>query len=112
MPCDYNLYLQDVLEACSKIQEYISGYDFESFKSDRKTFDAVLRNLEVIGEAVKHIPEEVRGRSDKSDWRKVSALRIKLAHAYFSISSRIIWDIVQHELPPLRADVEKLLSTP
>jgi uncharacterized protein with HEPN domain len=112
MPRDYKLYLQDIFECCSKIQEYTSGYDFDSFNSDTKTFDAVLRNLEVIGEAVKNLPEEVRARSNKTDWSKVSGLRIKLAHAYFGISLRIIWDIVQHEVPSLRAEVEKLLSTP
>jgi uncharacterized protein with HEPN domain len=85
MPRDFRLYLQDIFDACRKIREYTLSRDFESFKADSRTFDAVLRNLEIIGEAVKNVPEEVRDRNPQIAWKKIAGLRIILAHAYFAV---------------------------
>jgi len=80
------------------------------FKADSKTFDAVLRNLEVIGEAAKNVPEEVQNRETQIDWKRIKGLRTILAHAYFGVDAEIVWDIINNELPTLRAGIEKLLS--
>jgi uncharacterized protein with HEPN domain len=111
MPRDYRLYLQDILDACCKIREYTVSHDFESFKSDSKTFDAVLRNLEIIGEAAKSLPEEIRGLSPQIAWNRIAGLRNILAHAYFAVNAEIIWDIIQNELPKLESGTEKALSS-
>ncbi|MGH9452401.1 MAG: HepT-like ribonuclease domain-containing protein [Terriglobia bacterium] len=111
MPPDYKLYLQDILDACGKIQEYTLGRGFESFKSDSKTFDAVLRNLEVIGEAAKNVSQEVRSLNPQIDWKKIAGLRIILAHAYFGVDAEIIWDVVQNELPALKMGIENMISS-
>lgn len=111
MPRDYKLYLHDILDSCKKIGQYTESYNLESFKSDAKTLDAVLRNLEVIGEAAKNVPQEVRSINPQIDWKKVTGLRIILAHAYFGVDAEIIWDIIQNELPDLRGGVEKILAS-
>jgi uncharacterized protein with HEPN domain len=110
MPRDYQLYLQDILDASHKIEDYTAGYGLESFKADSKTFDAVLRNLEIIGEAAKRIPEDVRRRLTEIDWKRIAGLRDILAHAYFSVDPEIIWDIIKSEMPALRAGVERFIT--
>ncbi|AHF80366.1 Hypothetical protein TES1_0982 [Thermococcus paralvinellae] len=68
---DYRLFLQDILESIERIEEYTEGYNFETFAKDRKTCDAVLRNLEIIGEAAKHIPENIRMQHPEIPWKRV-----------------------------------------
>ena len=111
MPRDHKLYLQDILDACGKIRAYTIGLDFESFNSDSKTLDAVLRNLEILSEAAKNLPQEVRNLNPHIDWKRIAGLRIILAHTYFGVDAGIIWDIIQNELPRLRSGIEKVLSS-
>jgi len=110
-PRDYKLYLHDILDSCKKIGQYTEGCNLESFKSDPKTLDAVARNLEIIGEADKNVLQEVRNLNPQIDWKKVTGLRIILAHAYFGVDAEIIWDIIQNELPNLRSGIEKMLAS-
>ena len=77
MPRDYKLYLEDILEAIAKIQQYTEGLSLEMLSSDSKTLDAVVRNLEVIGEAVKMLPDEIRSKQPDVDWQKIAGF---LAH--------------------------------
>jgi uncharacterized protein with HEPN domain len=98
MPRDIRLYLDDMLEAIRAIREYTGGMTFESFASDRKTIDAVVRNLEIIGEAARNLPEEVKDKSGEIEWRKIIGLRNLLIHEYFGISKPVVWDIVQNKL--------------
>ena len=110
MPRDYKLYLEDILEAFAKIQQYTEGLSIEMLSSDPKTLDAVARNLEVIGEAVKMLPEEIRSRKPDVDWKKIAGLRDILIHRYFGIDLEIIQDIVQNKLPLLKEQLRKLLE--
>ena len=110
MSRDPRLYLDDILDAISAIQRYIDDYDYMSFVEDKKTQDAVVRNLEVIGEAVNHLPETVRSLANDIEWRKISDLRNILIHQYFGISVPIIWDIVMNKLEPLRSACEKIFE--
>jgi uncharacterized protein with HEPN domain len=110
MPRDYKVYLEDILEAIEKITEYTAGLDRESFGRDGKTVDAVVRNLEIIGEATKGIPEELRLQNPGVDWRRVAGLRDLLIHQYFGVDLDIIWDIVQNKLPGLQTTVRNALS--
>ena len=98
MPRDIRLYLDDMLEAIRAIQEYTGGMTFESFAADRKTIDAVVRNLEIIGEAARNLPEEIKGEGGEIEWRKIIGLRNLLIHEYFGISKPVVWDIVQNKL--------------
>ncbi|MBI3609902.1 MAG: DUF86 domain-containing protein [Nitrospirae bacterium] len=110
MPRDYKVWLEDILEAIQKIHEYTKGMSFKTFAADAKTLDAVVRNLEVIGEAVKKTPENVRSKHADVDWKKIAGLRDILIHEYFGIDPEIIWDIIQIKLPTLEKRVKQILS--
>ena len=89
---DHRLYLDDILEAISKIREYTTGLDYSAFVEDSKTQDAVVRNLEIIGEAAGRLPEPIRLASPEIEWCKIVGLRNILAHEYFGVSwNQSIW---------------------
>ncbi len=110
MPRDYKVFLEDILEAIGKIRHYVGGLSLQAFTADAKTFDAVIRNLEIIGEAVKHIPEDIRSLRPEVEWKRVGRLRDILIHQYFGIDAQIVWDIVQNKLAPLEQAVRALLQ--
>lgn len=110
MPRDFRVYLEDILAAIRKAATYTSGLTQAEFLQDDKTFDAVVRNLEVIGEAAKHLPAETRSNSSDIDWKKIAGLRDILIHEYFGIDGEIVWDIVQHKLPALETAVTRMLN--
>lgn len=90
MSRDSELYLRDIAEACAQIRAWTAGMDATSFRADARTTAAVERNLLVIGEAAKHIPESLRAKAREVNWRKVCGLRDVLAHAYFSVDADIL----------------------
>ena len=107
---DYRVYLNDILTAISKIEKYVNGLSSQEFTRDEIRIDAVVRNLEVIGEATKHVPEEVRRKYPFIEWKKFSGLRDILIHEYFGIDLDILWDIVKNKIPALKIDVNKILE--
>jgi len=104
------LYLEDILTSGVKVRRYTQGMSFEDFQGDERTYDAVVRNLQIIGEAVKNIPQEIRLKYSEVEWRKIAGLRDILAHAYFSIEDEIVWDIIETKIPPLLIVVERILE--
>jgi len=110
MPRDHRLYLDDILEAIGNVREYTVGLDYNAFARDKKTRDAVVRNLEVIGEAAGHLPESIRMAAPEIEWRKITGIRNILIHEYFGISMPIVWDVVQNKLDPLEKSCRKLLE--
>jgi len=110
MPRDFRLYLDDILEAINQIKIYTEGLDERDFASDRKTQDAVIRNLEIIGEAAGRLPSALQDRTPGIEWRKIGGLRNILIHGYFGINLPILWDIVQNKLGPLERACRTLLS--
>jgi uncharacterized protein with HEPN domain len=101
MSRDEIMYLQDIAESCEKILRFTAGLSQSDLKVDEKTYDAVVRNLEIVGEAAKHIGEEIRRQLTDIEWRKAAGLRDMLAHAYFGIDDDILWDVVQNKVPRL-----------
>ena len=110
MSRDYLLFLDDIAQSSQKILRYIGGISYEQFLRDDKTYDAVIRNLEVIGEAVKNIPEEIRTRYPEIEWRKMAGLRDIVAHEYFGVSDEIVWDVIQNKIPFLLEQVNQILN--
>ena len=107
---DYRLYLDDILEAIDRIRVYVQDMDDEAFVSDRKTQDAVVRNLELIGEASRNLSDELKARSNEIEWSKIIAFRNILVHEYFGVSIPIVWDIIQNKPDPLREACTELLN--
>jgi uncharacterized protein with HEPN domain len=110
MPRDSRVYLEDILEATRKITSYTAHLSKAAFLDDEKTFDAVVRNLEVIGEAVKKLPEDLRAKHPTVEWKKMAGLRDILIHEYFGLDSEIVWDIVKNKVPTLNQAVRAMLN--
>jgi uncharacterized protein with HEPN domain len=110
MSRDPNLYLDDILEACARIKAYVASLDYPAFVYDRKTQDAVIRNLEIIGEAAGRLPDSFKDATENVQWRKIIALRNILVHEYFGVSLPIVWDVIQTKLEPLKTACQKLLA--
>jgi uncharacterized protein with HEPN domain len=108
---DFRIYLDDILDAIHQIRSYLADQNEEAFTKDRKTQDAVIRNLEIIGEAAGKLPEQVRMGEMEIDWRKITGLRNILIHEYFGVNLPIVWDVVQNKLCPLEAACQRLLET-
>jgi uncharacterized protein with HEPN domain len=106
---DWTLLLDDMLQSIEKIERYIEGYESDSFAADSRTVDAVVRNLEVIGEAANALPPEIRTLAPEVDWRGIVGLRNRVVHEYFGVSSRMIWTIASQELMPLKVALLVLL---
>jgi uncharacterized protein with HEPN domain len=111
MSRDYLFYLEDILESCGKIERYTAQLSFDQFVEDEKTYDAVVRNLEIIGEAAKNVPEDIRRRYPDVEWRKIAGLRDVIAHEYFGIDDDILWDIIQNWICSLRAELRRIVET-
>jgi uncharacterized protein with HEPN domain len=108
MSRDPFLRLEDIIDASESIQGYLSGYDYDAFINDRRTVDAVTRNLEIIGEAVKNLPESMLSKHPHIPWRAIAGFRDILAHGYFRAEDSIIWDAATVHLPPLIKSVKSL----
>ena len=103
-------FIQDILQAMNNIEEYIGNASFEDFKKNRMAVDAVIRNLEVIGEASKNIPEEIRNKYSQVPWKKMIGLRNLVSHEYFGIDYENIWEIVKKNIPSTKTDIEEMLK--
>lgn len=101
-------YATDILTCYQETQEFTQGLDFNAFAQDRKTVNAVVRSLEVMGEAAKRIPAETREKYPKIPWKKITSMRDKLIHEYSGVDLEIVWGVVKEELPPLKPLLELL----
>ena len=111
MSRDPRLFLQDILDSTAKILSYTVGMSQEAFETNGMAYDAVIRNLEVIGEAAKQIPQDLRKSAPDIPWRMICGFRDHLAHAYFGLDNDTVWEVVTTELPVLTAAVGQLLKT-
>lgn len=105
---DLLLYINDIHTSCNKILVYTKGYNFSKFKKDFKTIDAVIRNLGIIGEAVKALTAEFRKTHKNIPWKKITGMRDKVTHEYFGIDEEILWATVKTDIPVLIKEISKI----
>ena len=102
------LYVKDIIQNMLDAEEFIRGFSYETFISDKKTFNAVVRSIEVIGEAVKNIPDSVRSRYPDIPWKEMAGMRDKLIHFYFGVDREAVWITVKERIPTIRPIFEQI----
>ncbi|MDE0482269.1 MAG: DUF86 domain-containing protein [Candidatus Poribacteria bacterium] len=107
---DLRLYVKDISAAMITVQEFIKEMDFEMFLEDDKTTSAVVRKLEVIGEAAKNLPDTIRQKYPEVPWKQMAGMRDKLIHAYFGVDYTLVWDTVKNLIPPLQPIIAQILE--
>lgn len=107
---DEKLLLEDILDSIRKIYRYTEGLSFHDFLSDEKTTDAVIRNFEIIGEAVRQLPDILKDNHPTIEWHKIAAVRNRVIHDYFGVDEAIIWSIIKSDLTPLQNEIDGILE--
>lgn len=107
---DLSLYISDILRAIDLIDEFVVGMDFETFSRDEKTKSAVVMQLHVIGEAAKHVPDDLRRKYPDVPWKQLAGMRDRLSHGYFEVDYTIVWKVVESNLPELRPAIQTVLA--
>jgi len=103
-------FLRDILDSIDKIGNFIEGLDFDEFAEDDKTVYAVIRALEIIGEATKNLPESLKKKHPEVPWRKMTGTRDKVIHGYFGIDFEVIWSTIKEDIPSTKSLIEKMLN--
>lgn len=103
-------YLQDILDTIEIAEQFVAGMTFSEFQNDQKTIFAVIRAIEVIGEAAKYVPQTLREEYSAVPWKSVAGMRDKLIHAYFGVNLEVLWDTVQQDLQVLKPVIEQMLT--
>lgn len=110
MKRDYKLYIKDILNCVLKTEEFIGDMSYRGFIEDDKTSSAVVRKLEIIGEASKNIPKEIRMKYKEVPWSDMAKMRDKITHFYFGVDYEIVWKVIKERLPTLKQQIQKLLK--
>jgi uncharacterized protein with HEPN domain len=105
------LFIKDMLDAADGIDAFVRGMGFDDFAADDKTVSAVVRKLEIIGEAAKNVPAAVRERHGSLPWSRLAKMRDRLAHGYFAVDNEIVWKVVTEELPVLKAELQRVYES-
>jgi uncharacterized protein with HEPN domain len=107
---EYRDYLQDIYDAINDVATFIEGMTYEDFLKDKKTINAVIRSIEVIGEASKQLPKAVRDKNPSIPWKKISGMRNKVIHEYFGVDIEIVWKTARKQIPALKRKISSLLK--
>ena len=110
MKRDLRLFIEDILERINLIEDSTGKLSKDKFKSDKLITDATIRRLEIIGEAVKNIPDNFRERYPEVPWKDIAGFRDIIIHAYFGIDFNAVWDIIKKDLPELKKEIQNILE--
>jgi uncharacterized protein with HEPN domain len=110
MKRDYRLFIEDILDGIEKIEQFVGDLSFDEFVKDDKTSSAVVRKLEIIGEATKNIPMYIREKYEDLPWNDMAKMRDKIIHAYFGINYKIIWNVIKERLPEIKPTICQILK--
>jgi len=102
-------FLSDIKEAITRIKKYVEDLNYDQFLKDIKTQDAVVRNFEIIGEAVKLLPDNLKKKNSSIPWNKIAGIRDRLIHQYFGVNFEIIWTIIEEELTDFQKNIDDIL---
>jgi len=100
--------LSDILDSMNKIESFTKDMNFDDFENDDKTFYAVIRALEIIGEAVKKLPKTIKNKHDKIPWLQIAGMRDKLIHDYFGVDPEVVWETIKTDIPQVKPLIEKI----
>jgi uncharacterized protein with HEPN domain len=110
MKRDYKLFVKDILDAINNIEDFVGNMNYGEFMEDDKTSTAVVKKIEIIGEAIKNIPGDVRVKYNAIPWKDIVGMRNKITHNYFRIDYEIVWNVVKEKLPALKIQIEQVLK--
>ena len=109
MKRNVTLYVRDIVRNMQDAEEFIHGMSYNQFATDKKTFNAVVRSIEVIGEATKHVPESVRSKYPAVPWKEMAGMRDKVIHFYFGVDREAVWLVAKERIPTLMPLIEQIL---
>lgn len=110
MKRNYQMFVRDIWDSINKVEQFVEGLSFEDFVNDDKTVSAVIRKLEIIGEATKNIPSSTKQEYPQLNWRGMAGMRDKLIHNYFGVDFEILWKVIKEDIPNIKPLVKQILD--
>ena len=110
MKRDYKLFIKDIISAMKSIEEFVEGLSLDEVREDDKTSSAVIRKFEIIGEATKHVPEDLKEKYPDIPWKRMAGMRDRLIHAYFGVDYRLVWEAIKIDIPELKPRLQEVLA--
>jgi len=107
---NHQIYLKDILSAINSIEKFVEGMSFEDLKNDDKTSSAVIRKLEIIGEATKNISKDIQNKNPQIPWKEMAGMRDKLIHFYFGVDHNLVWNTIKKRIPKIKPFIENILK--
>ena len=110
MKREYKLFIQDIKECIVQIDEFVGNMTLKEFKADEKTSSAVVRKIEIIGEATKNVPKEIRQKYKELPWSDMARMRDKIIHSYFVVDYEVVWKTIKDRLPEIKPKIDAILK--
>ena len=110
MKREYKLFIQDIKECIAQIEEFVGNMTLEKFKADEKTSSAVVRKIEIIAEATKNVPREIRQKYKELPWSDMARMRDKIIHSYFVVDYEVVWKTIKERLPEIKPKIDAILK--